>query len=75
MPWDEELDRLATFVRAHFGGEAFDTAGRRALTRLTPLDLADGGDPVETDNVMRGSDGNFYDIEEDSEAVRRDSDS
>jgi len=71
MPWDDELERLATFVRAHFGTEAFEAAGRRALTQLSPLDVADEDATEQREDVMRGSDGYFYNVEEFSEAVRR----
>jgi len=70
MPWDEELEQLATFVREHFGDEELKAAGRRALTRLTPLDVADEGETEETDDVIRGADGHLYDVDAFWDAVR-----
>ena len=68
MAWDDELDELASYVKAHFGTEVLKDAGRRALATLSTLDLAE---PVDTDEVIEGADGHFYDVDEFWEAVRR----
>ena len=70
MSWDDDLERLATFVREHFGTEVLQAAGRRALTSLTPIDVSDGK-VVEDDDVIEGADGQLYAVEEFWEAVRR----
>ena len=39
MQWDEEVDRLAQYVRTHFGEEALTAASRRAMSALRPTTL------------------------------------
>lgn len=70
MPWDDELDRLARFVREHFGHEALKDVGRRAMATLTPLDDTAAAES-ERDDVIEGADGQFYDIDAFWDAVRR----
>lgn len=67
MAWDDELNALASYVRKHFGSDEVKAAGRRAMATLTPMDLVD---PVDTDDVIEGADGQFYDADEFWEAVR-----
>lgn len=68
MSWDDELDRLATYVREHFGNDALKDAGRRAIATLTPMEV---GVDAESDDVIEGADGQFYDVDDFWEAVRR----
>lgn len=70
MPLDDELDALAAYVKQHFGARVVEDAGRRALATLTPLDLSEDA-LYETDEVIEGADGQFYDVDAFWEAARR----
>ncbi len=57
-------------MRDHIGADAIAAAGRRALTTLRPLDIADENG-VEADDVIQGANGHFYNSDDFWEAVRR----
>ena len=68
MAWDDELERLARYVQEHFGPEALTDAGRRVMVTLTAIAVE--GDAADSDDVIEGADGHFYDIDEFWDAVR-----
>lgn len=70
MQWDEELDRLAQYVRTHFGEEVLTAASRRAMAALRPTDLAVSQD-YEGDDVIAAPSGDLYDLRAYLEALRR----
>jgi len=69
MSWDDELDRLAAYVRTHFGERELNAAGGRAMAALKPSDLA--GTTEEDDEVIASPHGELYDIDAYHEALRR----
>lgn len=70
MPWDEELEQLAQYVRAHFGEADFHAASARAMAALRSTDLAVVQD-AEGDDVIAGPNGDLYDLDTYHEHLRR----
>ncbi len=70
MPWDDELERLATFVRTYFGDDELAAADRRAMAALRPTDLVLGQD-TESDDAIAAPNGDLYDVNAYHEALRR----
>lgn len=69
MPWDDELDRLASYVRTHLGDDPFKAACGRAMAALRSTDLVLAQD-YEGDDVIASPDGHLYDLGAFHEALR-----
>ena len=69
MPWDDELEQLASFVRTHFGEQALLTANGRAMAALKETDRSDQIE--ESDRTIAAPSGDLYNVDAYFDAVRR----
>ncbi|HZT76389.1 MAG TPA: hypothetical protein VFA27_07015 [Vicinamibacterales bacterium] len=69
MPWDDELEQLASFVRTYFGEETLRMANTRAMAALRESDRSE--ETEESDRTIAAPSGDLYDVEAYLDAVRR----